>query len=74
MLGLSEWRMTNEVSAEVRGRTVQGTFSVKDGWVEVIAADGRYRSAAIGDWEPHEVAQRLLQELYARPKGAITAD
>jgi len=62
---------SNEVFAEVRGRTVRGTYSMKDDWLEVIAADGRYKSALIGESTPEEVAERLLRELYARPSGAI---
>jgi hypothetical protein len=64
----------NEVRAEVRGRTVWGTFSVSGDRVEVVAADGRFKSGPIGDWEAGEVAQRLLQELYARPTGERTDD
>jgi hypothetical protein len=61
----------NEVFAEVRGRTVRGTYSVSGDWLEVVAADGRYKSAAIGESTPEEVAERLLRELYGRPSGAI---
>jgi hypothetical protein len=63
----------NEVWAEVRGRTVHGTYSVSaDGnWVEVIADDGRYKSGTIGNSSPDEVAERLLRELYARGSGAV---
>ena len=63
----------NDVWAEVRGKTMHGTYSVSaDGnWVEVIADDGRYKSGTIGDSSVEEVAERLLRELYARGSGAI---
>jgi hypothetical protein len=61
----------NEVWAEVRGKTYHGVYSVADGWVEVIADDGRYKTGQIGDSSPDEVAERLLRELYARGSGAI---
>jgi hypothetical protein len=63
----------NDVWAEVRGKTVHGTYSVSsDGsWVEVIADDGRYKSGQIGESFAEAVAERLLRELYARGSGAI---
>jgi hypothetical protein len=61
----------NDVWAEVRGRTFHGTYSVADGWVEVIADDGQYKSAQIGESSAEEVAERLLSELYRRTSGAI---
>jgi hypothetical protein len=63
----------NDVWAEVRGKTMHGTYSVSaDGnWVEVIADDGRYKSGTIGDSSAEEVAERLLRELYARGSGAV---
>jgi hypothetical protein len=61
----------NEVWAEVRGKTYHGVYSVADGWVEVIADDGRYKTGQIGDSSADEVAERLLRELYARGSGAI---
>ena len=60
-----------EVWAEVRGKTYHATYSVADGWVEVIADDGRYKTGQIGDSSAEEVAERLLRELYARGSGAI---
>ncbi len=56
----------NEVSAKVRGRTVRGVYSVADGWVEVIAENGLTKTARCGDSSAHEVAGRLLRELYQR--------
>jgi hypothetical protein len=61
----------NEVWAEVRGRSVHGTYSVSGGWVEVIADSGQYKTAQIGNASADEVAQRLLYELYARGSGAV---
>jgi hypothetical protein len=61
----------NEVWAEVRGKSVHGTYSVSGGWVEVIADNGQYKTAQIGNTSEDEVAQRLLYELYARGSGAI---
>jgi hypothetical protein len=60
-----------EVWAEVRGKTYHGVYSVADGWVEVIADDGRYKTGQIGDSSAEEVAERLLRELYQRGSGAI---
>ena len=42
----------NDVWAEVRGTTYYGNYSVADGWVEVIADDGRYKTGQIGDSSP----------------------
>jgi hypothetical protein len=61
----------NEVWAEVRGRTYHGVYSVADGWVEVIADDGRYKTGQIGESTAEAVAERLLFELYRRGSGAI---
>lgn len=61
----------NEVWAEVRGKTYHGVYSVADGWVEVVADDGRYKSGQIGDSTADEVAERLLRELYQRGSGAL---
>jgi len=61
----------NDVWAEVRGRSVHGTYSESGGWVEVIADSGQYKTAQIGDSSADEVAARLLYELYARGSGAI---
>ncbi|MFN2566593.1 MAG: hypothetical protein ABR499_16470 [Gemmatimonadaceae bacterium] len=61
----------NDVYADVRGRTVHGTYSVTGGWVEVIADNGQYKTAQIGDSSVDEVAERLLYELYARGSGAV---
>jgi hypothetical protein len=61
----------SDVWAEVRGKTYHATYSVADGWVEVIADDGRYKTGQIGDSSAEEVAERLLRELYARGSGAI---
>jgi hypothetical protein len=61
----------SEVWAEVRGTTYHATYSVADGWVEVIADDGRYKTGQIGESSAEEVAERLLRELYARGSGAI---
>jgi hypothetical protein len=61
----------NDVWAEVRGKTVHGTYSVADGWVEVIADSGQYKTAQIGNTFVEEVAERLLRELYARGSGAV---
>jgi hypothetical protein len=61
----------NEVWAEVRGKTYHGVYSVADGWVEVIADDGRYKTGQIGDSSADDVAERLLRELYQRGSGAI---
>ena len=61
----------NEVWAEVRGRTYHGVYSEADGWVEVIADDGRYKSGQLGESSVEEVAERLLRELYARGSGAF---
>jgi hypothetical protein len=55
----------------VRGRSVHGTYSVSGGWVEVIADNGQYKTAQIGNSSADEVAQRLLYELYARGSGAV---
>jgi hypothetical protein len=60
-----------DVWAEVRGKTVHGTYSVSGGWVEVIADDGRYKTAQIGTSTSEEVSERLLRELYARRSGAM---
>jgi hypothetical protein len=54
----------NEVWAEVRGRRVHGVFSVTNGWVEVIADSGMYKTARCGDSSAAQVAERLLRELY----------
>jgi hypothetical protein len=61
----------NEVWAEVRGKSVHGTYSVNGGWVEVIADNGQYKTAQIGTSSVEEVAERLLHELYARGSGAV---
>jgi hypothetical protein len=61
----------NEVWAEVRGKSVHGTYSVSGGWVEVVADNGQYRTAQIGESSIDEVAQRLLYELHARGSGAV---
>jgi hypothetical protein len=56
----------NEVWAEVRGKTYHATFSVADGWVEIIADDGQYKTGQIGESTAEQVAERLLAELYKR--------
>ena len=61
----------NDVWAEVRGKTYHGTYSVAQGWVEVVADDGRYKTGQAGDSPVEEVAERLLRELYQRGSGAI---
>jgi hypothetical protein len=61
----------NEVWAEVRGKSVPGTYSVSGGWVEVIADNGQYKTAQIGNSSVEEIAERLLFELYARGSGAV---
>lgn len=61
----------SDVWAEVRGKSVHGTYSVSGGWVEVIADSGQYKTAQISDSSADEVAARLLYELYARGSGAI---
>jgi hypothetical protein len=61
----------NDVWAEVRGKSVHGTYSVGDGWVEVIADSGQYKTAQIGDSSAEAVAERLLYDLYARGSGAV---
>lgn len=61
----------NEVWADVRGKSVHGIYSVSGGWVEVIADNGQYKTAQIGDSSAEEVAQRLLVELYRRGSGAV---
>jgi hypothetical protein len=60
-----------EVWTEVRGQSVHGTYSVADGWVEVIADNGQYKTAQIDNSSEEEVAERLLYELYARGSGAV---
>jgi hypothetical protein len=61
----------NDVWAEVRGKTVHGTYSVSGGWVEVIADNGQYKTAQVGEASVDEVAERLLRELYQRSSGAV---
>jgi hypothetical protein len=61
----------NDVWADVRGNTVHGTYSVSGGWVEVIADNGQYKTAQIGDSSAEQVAERLLRELYQRGSGAV---
>jgi hypothetical protein len=61
----------NEVWADVRGKSVHGTYSVSGGWVEVVADNGMYKTAQIGNSSEEEVAARLLYELYARGSGAV---
>jgi hypothetical protein len=61
----------DDVWAEVRGKNVHGIYSVADGWVEVIADSGQYKTAQIGNFSVQEVAERLLRELYARGSGAV---
>lgn len=61
----------NEVWAEVRGKSVHGTYSVSGGWVEVIADNGQYKTAQVGNSSVEEVAERLLYELYQRGSGAV---
>jgi hypothetical protein len=61
----------SDVWAEVRGKTVHGTYSVSDGWVEVNADSGQYKTAQIGDSSAEAVAERLLYDLYARGSGAV---
>jgi hypothetical protein len=61
----------NEVWAEVRGRTYHAVYSVADGWVEVIADDGQYKTGQIGDSSAEQVAERLLSELYRRSSGGF---
>jgi hypothetical protein len=61
----------NEVWVDVRGKTFHGTYSVSGGWVEVIADDGQYKTAQIGDSSAEQVAERLLSELYRRDSGAV---
>jgi hypothetical protein len=56
----------DEVWAQLRGRKVHGVYSVADGWVEVIADDGRTRTARCGDSSAAAVAERLLGEVYTR--------
>jgi hypothetical protein len=60
----------NEVWADVRGKSVHGTYSVSGGWVEVIADNGQYKTAQIGESSAEAVAERLLAELYRRGSGA----
>ena len=60
-----------EVWAEVRGKTYHGVYSVAEGWVEVIADDGRYKTGQIGESSAELVAERLLRELYSRGSGAL---
>jgi hypothetical protein len=55
----------NEVWARVRGETYHGVYSAADGWVEVIADNGRTKTARCGESSAAEVAERLLRELYA---------
>jgi hypothetical protein len=50
---------------------MHGTYSVSDGWVEVIADDGQYKTGQIGNSSAEEVAERLLGELYRRDSGAV---
>jgi len=61
----------NDVWAEVRGTTFHGTYSVADGWVEVIADNGLTKTAQIRDSSEYDVAERLLFELYRRNSGAF---
>ncbi len=61
----------NEIWAEVRGTTYHAVYSVADGWVEVIADDGQYKTGQIGDSSAEQVAERLLTELYRRSSGAF---
>jgi hypothetical protein len=61
----------SDVWADVRGDTVHGTYSVSGGWVEVIADNGQYKTAQIGDSSAEQVAERLLRELYQRGSGAV---
>lgn len=60
-----------DVWVDVRGKTVHGTYSVSGGWVEVVADNGQYKTAQIGDSSVEEVAERLLRELHARGSGAV---
>jgi hypothetical protein len=59
------------VWADVRGKSVHGTYSESGGWVEVIADNGQYKTAQIGDSSAEAVAERLLRELYLRGSGAV---
>jgi hypothetical protein len=61
----------NDVWADVAGKNVHGTYSVSGGWVEVIADNGQYKTAQIGNSSVEEVATRLLSELYRRGSGAV---
>jgi hypothetical protein len=61
----------NDVWAEVRGNRVHGTYSVSGGWVEVVADNGQYKTAQVGESSVEEVAERLLSELYRRGSGAV---
>ena len=61
----------NDVWAEVRGTMFHGTYSVADGWVEVIADNGMTKTAQIRDASEYDVAERLLFELYRRGSGAL---
>ena len=61
----------SDVWAEVRGKTYHGVYSLADGWVEVIADDGRYKTGQVGDSTANDVAERLLRELYLRGSGAV---
>jgi hypothetical protein len=61
----------NDVWTDVGGRNVHGTYSVSGGWVEVIADNGQYKTAQIGNSSVEEVAARLLYELYRRSSGAV---
>jgi hypothetical protein len=54
----------DDVSVEVRGQRVHGVYSVADGWVEVIADDGRTATARCSDSSACETAERLLRELH----------
>ena len=56
----------DEVSTQLRGKSVHGVYSVADGWVEVIADDDRTRTAQCDDSSAAAVAERLLREVYTR--------
>ena len=48
---------------EVRGQRVHGTYFLRDGWIKVVADDGRNATEEIFDLSAQAVAERLLRRL-----------
>jgi hypothetical protein len=63
--------MTNEISIEIDGNTITGSYEVNSGKITVRGGTLGNKSAPLGgDSTTELLARRLLRELYVRVTGA----